>query len=54
MGIPLLLLGVPPDIMFKEQTLSRDVRRVFSILIVIELLSSFSCGLRFWVVGGLL
>lgn len=53
-GLPLLLLGVPPDIVFKEQALSGDVSRVFPVLVIVQLLSSFSCGLGFWVVGGFL
>lgn len=53
-GAPLLLLGVPPDIVFEEQALPRDVGRVLSVLVIVQLLSSFSSGLRLWVVGGFL
>lgn len=51
---PLLLLGVAPDIVFEEQALPRDVGRVLSVLVIVQLLSSFSSGLRLWVVGGFL
>lgn len=51
---PLLLLGVPPDIMLEEQTLSRDVGRVLSVLVIVQLLSSFPSGLCLWVIGGFL
>lgn len=50
-GVPLLLLGVAPDIMFEEQTLSRDVGRVLSVLVIVQLLSSFSSSLCLWVIG---
>lgn len=42
MLVPLLLLGVSSDVVFKEQTLPGDVGRILSVFVVIELLTGFS------------
>lgn len=53
-GLPLLLLGVAPDVVLEEQALPGDVGRVLPVLVVVQLLASFPRGLCFGVIGGLL
>lgn len=52
--LPLLLLSVPSDVVFEEQTLPRDVRRVLPVLVVVQLLPRFAPRLRLRVVRRLL
>lgn len=54
MMLPLLLLSVPSDVVFEEQTLPRDVRRVLPVLVVVQLLPRFAPRLRLRVVRRLL
>ncbi len=54
LSVPLLLLSVSSDIVLEEQTLPRDVGRVLSVLVIVELLTRFSSRLGFRVVRRLL
>lgn len=54
MFLPLLLLSVSSDVMLEEQTLPRDVGRVLSVFVIVQLLTRFPSGLRFRVISGLL
>lgn len=45
---------MPPDVVLEEQTLPRDVGRVLSVLVIVQLLTGFSSGLRFRIVSRLL